>query len=243
MRIGVPPSLSSLMSRRPKILGLILARAGSRRVPGKNRKRFGGKPLVVWSIEAAKGVSGIIATLVSTDDPVVARVSRRQKALVPWLRPRRLASARASSGSAALHALNWYEKKFGKVDGVMLFQPTSPFRKKASIRKAISLYKKNRYLPVISVLAAGSRKPIFFRQKNGLCKLLDKKVMASRPTPELFVPNGNLYLCSPQHLRLKKSFFGDQIIALPMASEKENLDIDTQDDFSRGKLMLARSLR
>jgi len=194
------------MSRRPKILGLILARAGSRRVPGKNRKRFGGKPLVVWSIEAAKGVSGIIATLVSTDDPVVARVSRRQKALVPWMRPRRLASARASSGSAALHALNWYEKKFGKVDGVMLFQPTSPFRKKASIRKAISLYKRNRYLPVISVLAVDSRKPIFFRQKNGLCKLLDKKVTASGPAQNFSCPTA-ISICARRNICDSKNHF------------------------------------
>jgi CMP-N,N'-diacetyllegionaminic acid synthase len=231
------------MSRLPKIFALILARAGSRRLPGKNRKRLGGKPLVVWSIEAARGVPGIVATLVSTDDPAVARISRRQKALVPWLRPRHLASARASSSSAALHALNWYEKKFGKVDGILLLQPTSPFRKKASIRKAISLFKKNRYLPVISVLAVDSRKPIFFRQKNGLCKLLDKKVTASGPAPELFVPNGNLYLCSPKHLREEKSFFGKRIIPLPMSSETENLDIDTQDDFSRGQLLVATSFR
>lgn len=231
------------MSRLPKIFALILARAGSRRLPGKNRKRLGGKPLVVWSIEAARGVPGIVATLVSTDDPAVARISRRQKALAPWLRPRHLASARASSSSAALHALNWYEKKFGKVDGILLLQPTSPFRKKASIRKAISLFKKNRYLPVISVLAVDSRKPIFFRQKNGLCKLLDKKVTASGPAPELFVPNGNLYLCSPKHLREEKSFFGKRIIPLPMSSETENLDIDTQDDFSRGQLLVATSFR
>lgn len=231
------------MSRLPKILALILARAGSRRLPGKNRKRLGGKPLVVWSIEAARGVPGIVATLVSTDDPAVARISQRQKALVPWLRPRHLASARASSSSAALHALNWYEKNFGKVDGVLLLQPTSPFRKKASIRKAISLFKKYQPLPVISVLAGGLSKPVFIRQKKGLCILLGKKNTARSPAPKLYVPNGNLYLCSPQHLRSKRSFLGNKIISLPMISEKENLDIDTRDDFSRGQLLVATGHR
>lgn len=231
------------MSRLPKILALILARAGSRRLPGKNRKRLGGKPLVVWSIEAARGVPGIVATLVSTDDPAVARISQRQKALVPWLRPRRLASARASSSSAALHALSWYERKFGEVDGILLLQPTSPFRKKASIRRAISLFKKYRPLPVISVLAAGLSKPVFFRQKKELCVLLGKKIMARSHAPKLFVPNGNLYLCSPKHLRKEKSFFGKRIIPLPMSSEAENLDIDTHDDFSRGQLLVATSFR
>lgn len=231
------------MSRPPKILALILARAGSRRLPGKNRKRLGGKPLVVWSIEAARAVPGIVATLVSTDDPAVARISLSQGALVPWLRPRHLASARASSSSAALHALNWYEKKFGKVDGVLLLQPTSPFRKKASIRNAISLFQKYRPLPVISILAAGLSKPVFIRQKKGLCVLLGKKNKVKGPTPKLYVPNGNLYLCSPKRLRKERSFFGRKIIPLPMISEKENLDIDTHDDFSRGQLLVARGLR
>lgn len=198
---------------------------------------------MVWSIGAAKRIPEIVEILVSTDDPMVASISRRHGCLVPWLRPKHLASARAPSSSAAIHALNWYEKKICKVDGVLLLQPTSPFRTKASIRKAISLFKKNQYLPVVSVVPSQSKKSVLFEKKNKFGRLVDKNNTEKPPASGLFEPNGNLYLCSPHSLRTTRSFFGKKFILLRMASERENLDIDTQEDFSRGKAMLARGRR
>ena len=89
-----------------KILALVIARGGSVRLPGKNLRQLGGKPLINWSIEIAQGVPEISEILVSTDDESIADVSRKAGALVPWLRPQKLATNKASSLDVALHGIS-----------------------------------------------------------------------------------------------------------------------------------------
>ena len=72
--------------------------------------------------------------------PLRIHVSRIAGALVPWLRPVELATDEASSVNVAAHALDWYESTIGKVDGLLLLQPTSPFRTQEMIRQGIKLY-------------------------------------------------------------------------------------------------------
>ena len=100
-----------------RILALVTARAGSKRLPGKNIRPLGGKPLIVWSIDIAKNIREICDILVSTDCPDIAAVSQKAGAYVPWLRPAELATDTASSVDVAIHALDWYEAEKGAVDG------------------------------------------------------------------------------------------------------------------------------
>lgn len=137
-----------------KILALITARGGSKRLPGKNIRQLAGKPLIVWSIEAAKGISDICEMLVSTDDPAIAAVCSEAGASVSWLRPAELATDTASSVDVALHALDWYETEKGAVDGLLLFQPTSPFRNKQTIQRGIELFAEYARQPVLGVSPA-----------------------------------------------------------------------------------------
>ena len=118
-----------------KILALILARGGSKRIAGKNIRKLGGKPLIQWSIDVAKRTPEIDDILISTDDEVIAEVAINQGLSIPWLRPKELSTDTATSVDAALHALDWYEKQSGMVDGLLLLQPTSPFRKKSTIQR------------------------------------------------------------------------------------------------------------
>ncbi len=94
-----------------RILALITARGGSKRIPGKNIRPLGGKPLIVWSINVAKDIVGIVDILVSTDDKNILEVAKNAGALVPWSRPPELATDTASSVDVCLHALDWYEKE------------------------------------------------------------------------------------------------------------------------------------
>ena len=135
-----------------KILALILARGGSKRLPGKNIRCLGGKPLIVWSIDVTKHIPEICDILVSTDDPAIAAVSKGAGALVPWLRPPELATDTATSVDAALHALDWYEADKGKVDGLLLLQPTSPFRTKETVMRGIAFFKNHNNLQVLKQL-------------------------------------------------------------------------------------------
>lgn len=105
-----------------RILALITARGGSKRLPGKNIRVLGGKPLIVWSIDVAKDIAEICDILVLTLTAIAA-VCTEAGALVPWLRPADLATDTASSVVVVLHALDWYEAEKGAVDGILLLQP------------------------------------------------------------------------------------------------------------------------
>ena len=91
-----------------RILALITARGGSQRLPGKNIRTLGSKPLIIWSIDVAKNIPDICDILVSTDDPAIAKVCTEAGAYVPWVLPAELATDTANSVDVALHALGWY---------------------------------------------------------------------------------------------------------------------------------------
>ena len=124
-----------------KILALIPARGGSKRLPKKNILPLGGKPLISWTIDAVQDIPEIVDILVSTDTDEIASVAKAAGALVPWLRPPALSTDTATSMDVCFHALDWYEGEYGAVDGLLLLQPTSPFRKRETIKKGIELFK------------------------------------------------------------------------------------------------------
>ena len=218
-----------------KILALVTARGGSVRLPGKNLRPLGGKPLINWSIEIAQDIPEIIEILVSTDDESIADVSRKAGALVPWLRPQELATNEASSVDVALHALNWYEKEKGTVDGLLLLQPTSPFRSRDTVLNGISLFKKIGMLPVVGVSQTNAHPLWSFKIEQGeLLSFVDNSgiLKRSQDLPPAYIINGNFYLISPDDLRRNKSFLGARTIPLIAESEQEALDIDSEIDFT-----------
>lgn len=111
-------------------MAVIPARGGSKRLPGKNIRILGNKPLIAWSIDVVKGIPEICDVLVSTEDEKIAEIAKEFNAFVPWLRPIELATDTATSIEVILHALDWYEREKQEVDGVILLQPTSPFRRR-----------------------------------------------------------------------------------------------------------------
>src|SRR5260221_14653931 len=86
-----------------RILALIIARGGSKRVPGKNIRKPGTRPLIVWRLDAVNGIPEICDILFSTDDPALADVARNADGLVPCVRPAELAPDPPSSREASIH--------------------------------------------------------------------------------------------------------------------------------------------
>jgi len=218
-----------------KILALITARGGSKRLPGKNILMLGGKPLIVWSIDVAKGIAEICDILVSTDDPAIAAVCIEAGALVPWLRPADLATDTASSVDVALHALDWYEAENGAVDGLLLLQPTSPFRTKETVRKGIELFRENGQHPVLGVSPTHAHPMWTFKLEGDyLVPFIEDRWLdvRSQDLPAAYMTNGSFYLTSPAMLRVRRSFIGKQTIPLIIHSNQETLDIDTEWDWS-----------
>ncbi len=217
-----------------KILAVITARGGSKRLPGKNIRPMGGRALINWSIDAAKNIPEICDILVSTDNAAIAAICEQNGALVPWLRPAELATDTATSIDVVLHALNWYEAEKGAVDGVLLLQPTSPFRTRKTIEQGIELFGEHRCRPVLAVSPTHAH-PMWMLIKEGdyLRPLLDGDGFGKRSQdlPPVYEVNGSFYLISPADLREKGGFVSDKTIPLLIDSPHEALDIDTEWDW------------
>jgi len=217
-----------------RILALITARGGSKRIPGKNIRLLGGKPLIAWSIAIAKNIPGICEILVSTDDKEITEVSKNLGALVPWLRPLELATDTASSVDVCIHALDWYEKEKGKVDGLMLLQPTSPFRSRESVFQGIDLFRKHKHRPVVGVSKAKSHPMWCFEIEKGIMHPFIKGEglhTRSQDLPSAYIANGAFYLISPEELRKERLFYTENVVPLIITAPEEGLDIDTEWDW------------
>jgi CMP-N,N'-diacetyllegionaminic acid synthase len=201
---------------KKKILALILARKGSLRLKNKNILKLHNKPLINWTFDILneKKIRKLFTNvLVSTDSLKIKNISKQYEFLSPWLRPKKLCTKSSSSESAALHALNWYEKNIEKIDGLFLFQPTSPFRDGNKITSAIKIFLKTNK-QVVSVCS----KTLYKFNKNRI--------------------NGSMYLTPLDILKNHKTFSKRGFVPLKMTSEQENIDIDTQEDFDRAKKLL-----
>ncbi len=226
-----------------KILALIPARGGSKRLPGKNVKALGGLPLIAWSIRAARESGVCDEVMVSTDDPLIAELAVRHGAFVPGLRPAELASDTATSVDVALHALDVYEAQGKPVDGLLLLQPTSPFRTAESIRQAVALFAGGAgRRPVVSLSPAASHPAWCFRTTpEGLSPFLGWEAISKRSQDlePAWTLNGAIYLVPPERLRAERSFLGAEALPLLMDDPREAIDIDTPADWALAEAALA----
>ena len=223
-----------------KILALITARSGSKRLPGKNIRLLAGKELIVWSIDQVKNIPEICDILISTDDPVIADLCKDAGAYVPWLRPAELATDTATSVDVALHALDWYEAEKGVVDGILLLQPTSPFRTKATIDRGIELFCKHACKPVLGVSPTHAHPMWILKiEDNYLVPFMSQHGLETRSQDlcPAYVVNGCFYLISPKELRETRSFLGNKAVPLVIESPQESIDIDTDWDFKMAEFI------
>ena len=201
---------------RKKILAIVLARKGSSRLKNKNVLTLKGKPLIEWTFEKLNKINIrklFVDILISTDSEKILNLSKRYNFLSPWLRPKTYSTKFSTSETSALHALKWYEKNIQKVDGVFLFQPTTPFRMDNKIILAVKMFSKyNR-----QIVSVCSKKNYKFN-KNSI--------------------NGSIYLSPAYILKKFKSFSNKGFIQLKMSSYLENIDIDTKIDFNIAKKLL-----
>ena len=217
-----------------RILAVIPARGGSKRLPGKNIRMLGDKPLIFWSIDAAKGIPEICDILVSTDSSEIAEICNKSGVLVPWLRPADLATDTASSVDVAIHALDWYESEHGTVDGLLLLQPTSPFRTNETICTGIALFAKHGHSSVVGVSPTHAHPMWTLKIENEyLVPFMPEAKLQTRSQDLIpgFVVNGAFYLVSPMEIRNKKTFVTKKTIPLLIAVSKETIDIDNEQDF------------
>ena len=226
------------MPSETRILAIVPARGGSKRLPRKNVLPLGGKPLIAWTIDTALESGGLVDVLVSTDDVEIADAARSAGAMVPWLRPAELSTDTASSADVIAHALAWYERENGRVDAVLLLQPTSPFRRAESIRGAVRSYDEQTGpvpYPVVSVSPALSHPAWTFTWRDGELQPSlgwEPLGLRSQDLPPAYSLNGAMYLIPAADVRDGRPIVRPGVQPYVMTDSRESLDIDTVDDWA-----------
>ena len=223
-----------------KVLAIIPARGGSKRLPRKNILPLGGKPLIGWSIEAAKQSKYIDEVFVSTDDQEIADIVSSIGINIPELRPSHLSTDKATTQSVLFYTL----ENFGQgSEIVVLLQPTSPFRNHQHIDEAIELLEDKSAFSIISVTPCehppqwsntlpddGSMKD-FIRSESG---------KRSQELGQWFRLNGALYVYDVNELlKAKDMAYRQDTYAYTMPNEF-SIDIDNQIDFDMAEFFLKR---
>jgi N-acylneuraminate cytidylyltransferase len=118
-------------------LAVIPARGGSKRIPRKNIKPFFGKPMIAWSIEAAKQSGCFDRIIVSTDDVEIAQVAQAQGAEVPFMRPLELSDDYAGTIPVIAHAVAWQNQHGAEAQQVCCIYATAPFVQAADLQRGL----------------------------------------------------------------------------------------------------------
>jgi N-acylneuraminate cytidylyltransferase len=228
-----------------KILGFIPARAGSQRIPNKNLRKLGGKPLIAYTIEAAKSAKRINRIVVSTDSPGICKVSKYYGAEAPFLRPKNISGSHSTEMEFLIHALDWFKKNEGYVpDLIVLLYPTSPFRKAETIDRAIKKILNHPEADSLrSVKLCKEHPHKMWQIKNEYLKPLLRSKIANMHTlsyqllPTVYIQNASIYITRPKTILMKKSPTGNKIIPFVMDSV-ESIDINTILDFQMADLII-----
>ena len=222
------------------ILGLIPARGGSKGIPKKNIKKLAGKELIRYTIEAGLGCKSIDELVVSTDDELIAGISRKAGAKVPFLRPDDLASDQAPTVDAVIHAVRFYEQRKVFFDAVCILQATCPFRTSSDIEQAIKKFGEEEADALISVRKVPHQynphwvfEPIqgtpFLKIATG-----DETIIPRRQElPEAYHRDGSIYIVKSAILLQRHSLFGEKTAFYLSGGPWVN--IDTPEDWQRAE--------
>lgn len=220
------------------MLGLITARGGSKGVPGKNIYVVNGRPLIQWSIEAARASRYLDRLILSSDDSEIIDVAKRVGCEVPFRRDAALAGDDASSIDVVADAL----MRLPGYDIVVLLQPTSPLRTTADIDGAIELLVSSGAGSCVTVCRAAEHPYWMFRvgEDGRLSRFMDPPggmPQRRQDLPPAWSLNGAVYVARCDWLLQNRTFLSSTTVGYPMPAER-SLDIDTFEDLQELQRML-----
>jgi CMP-N-acetylneuraminic acid synthetase len=223
-----------MSEERSMILGVVPARGGSKGIPGKNIRLLQGKPLIVYTLEAACNSGVLVRTIVTTDSKEIKEIVLRHGFECPFLRPSELACDDTPLILAVQHALAIMEDKDAKYSAVCLLQPTSPFRTGQHIRSAVAQFKNSSCDTLVSVVKVPHRfvpKSLMIQKGEYLENYQGGDVSVSRHQDEhLLARNGPAILISDAELIRNGTFYGNRVVGFPM-DLISSVDIDEEDDW------------
>jgi len=227
-----------------KILAIIPARGGSKRLPRKNVLDFYGKPLVAWTIDAAMGCDCIDRVVLSTDDEEIASIGRGYGADAPYMRPAHLATDEATTIDVVLDLVATLAMQGERYDIIILLQPTSPLRTQIHIEDAINQMVAHKARAIISVCQV-EHHPLWCNTLPDDLSMNDFirdeiKNRRSQDLPIYYRLNGAIYICEIALLTEQNALLPSVDSIAYIMSQEDSVDIDTVDDFERAQAAMDR---
>jgi CMP-N-acetylneuraminic acid synthetase len=228
------------------VLALVIARGGSRGIPGKNLRLLGGLPLIAYKIHSALRSKYVRRIILSTDNMDIQSVGRKYGAEVPFTRPSDLATDAASSDDVALHAMDWIESERGPIpDALLLLEPSTPFAKASDYDRAVEVMIREKATMVVG-MAPHKINRVFIgemdergsvaaivRQMQSL-RQLDRQSL--RPN---FTMNGGFYLLDWAHFRRVRRRYADQDGSFGvLMDEFHSIEIDEPIDLAWAQFLI-----
>lgn len=224
------------MINRKRLLAIIPARGGSKRLPRKNILELGGKPLIAWTIEEARKSVYLDRIIVSTDDREIAEVAAEWGAEVPFFRPPHLAEDHTSGLEPIFHALD----QLKEFDYIVLLQPTSPLRVVADIDACIERCIDARADSCVSFVL-NEKPPSWlyeFDEQERIIPFLDGDDSGKLEASPLYLVNGAVYVAEVESLKRNQSLLTSNTVGYVMPRER-SVDIDTELDFRLSEVLLS----
>ncbi len=223
------------------ILGVIPARGGSKRLPGKNLLPLEGIPLIGWTIRAAKESRLLTQIWVSTDDPAIAAKASELGCEVPFTRPAEFSGDDAASAAVLRHAVRWHLDNLGKApEIVVLLQPTSPLRRAQEIDDCIKLVVEGGADSAQTVTEDTTHPWHRFLLKDGRLTPLHPDAASRRE--RLYRPTGSVYAVRTSVAMAGDSLRGPDHRGLVCPFET-SVDIDEERDLRLAELLLREAAR
>jgi CMP-N,N'-diacetyllegionaminic acid synthase len=227
-----------------RVLGIVTARGGSKGIPRKNIAIVAGKPLIAWTILAARS-SKLDRTVLSTDDEEIASVAREWGLEVPFSRPAELAKDDTPTIPVLQDVVRRLEESGDRYDAIFTLQPTNPLRRSSDIDGAIDLLESSNADSVISFVKVGDRHPARMKIVDADGRVIDPPFAEQfegqrrQDLPELWLREGAVYLTRRDVLMEQSSLRGRDCRAWRMPEERA-CNIDTAFDLWLAEQLLLR---
>lgn len=218
-------------------LAVIPARGGSKRIPRKNIKPFCGKPMITWSIEAARLSGCFDRIIVSTDDAEIADVARAQGAEVPFTRPPELSDDHTGTIPVIAHAIDWMNHNVGSVDFACCIYATAPFVQPEDLRRGFDLMQKSGadYAFSVTSYAFPIQRAIRITAEQRI-EMFNPEYFNTRSQDleEAFHDAGQFYWGCAAAWLVGKPLFSHDAAPVPLPRHRVQ-DIDTPEDWERAE--------
>lgn len=217
----------------------IFARGGSKGLPGKNKKKLNGIPLLAHSIIAAQNSPSISNVILSTDDVELAEIGKEYGADVPFMRPAELATDTAPEWLSWQHAVTQVNEIYGEFDVFVSLPPTAPLRSADDVEACISLLTDD--VDIVVTCSEAARNPYFNmirRLDDGSFDIAMKHEMSfarRQDAPVFYDMTTVAYVTRPSYVLEQDGIF-DGVLMAHVISPERAIDIDTMLDFKVAEL-------